>query len=224
MVANLEIKLDEKSKFPLILIPKLGWVQWLPVTKIQIEYFLSSYQDSAYDAVWYYDIIRTNPRISPNAISAENYFNAIATNVLPEDCRRFASWMGQGFRLMQTNEWIEMYKFAIHCDVDSKIMDQVTAGTSKRINTLLTKIEQASTEYYQSTKSEPRKLAQQMLLTQGVVEYVYSDSSGNRFGGHGVPHKKLISSMAKPDTIQPIANSAREMRMKHFGFRLIQKV
>lgn len=224
---NFTVSLDEKTRFPLIEIPNLNYkVQWLPVTKIQLEYFLSSVSDSAYDAQWYDRILQGNQRVSPGNIRSSNYWGAIATNVLPKECRRFAEWMGHKYRLMEGSEWLNLYNYTKQQPANLEFVKQITSmdGVNERTRLLIENIENASQQAFTRPKEE-RTLAHQMLALLGVIEYVYTDDARNQYGGLGDTPPQLFSSLAKPDTgVQQLTDPINGMRMQHYGFRLIQEV
>src|SRR4051794_29027663 len=103
---NLKFRLDDRTGFPMLHLPELnGYLHWLPVTKIQFEYFICDEPDDHFGEQWYAEIRRQNPRVSPNDVRAENYWHAFLTGITPQEARRFARWSGADYALPTLDEW-----------------------------------------------------------------------------------------------------------------------
>ena len=83
MTDTLTFFLDQRTHFPLVVVPGQDFALfWLPLTKVQIEYFLSETTDSQFDRAWYDGRLRNNPRITPEQLTAQTL------DCQPELCER----------------------------------------------------------------------------------------------------------------------------------------
>src|SRR3954470_13935987 len=106
----MEIKIHkDRVGFPMLQVEPDLYLHWLPITKIQFEYFLSDAYDRSFDIRWYEEVLGLNPRVTPAKISPANYWNAFLSGVLPAEAKRFAFWCGDGFRLPSAREWARAY-------------------------------------------------------------------------------------------------------------------
>jgi hypothetical protein len=221
---DLEIKLDRVG-FPTIFVSSIGmFMHWLPVTKIQIEYFLCSTSESTFNDAWYQDVLGYNPRISPGNINSSNYWESFVTGILPRDARTFARWCGESYNLPMSKEWFDAYSFLLTIPASEDHIQQVLAaeGLKPRVKTLIRNLE-TSTQQAEFELDGTRTLADQMLLRLGVMEYVYRDEHRNTYGGYGQTHSSFFPQMEVPrrDAPQHLNNPREGAQMKQYGFRLI---
>jgi hypothetical protein len=224
---QLEIVVD-KTGFPMVLVEPLGvYMHWLPITKIQIEYFLCSTRSPDYTEEWYSDL-RTdyNERVSPGAVTAENYWGSFLTGIMPKEAQQFASWLGPQFDMPTQNDWQEAYKFFKRTPAHAEHIEQLTAhaALNRRARTLIKNLDFSLRE----THFEPRgglTLADQMFMRMGVMEYVYLDERRSSYGGFGQTNSVFFGSLVTPDKGFPerLTHPLEGTRMRHYGFRLIQR-
>jgi len=224
---KLKIELD-RANFPMILIEPLNaYMHWLPVTKIQIEYFLSSTNDSSFNEDWYKNVLGFNDRVSPGSVTQANYWMALLTGILPRDAKRFAQWAGDGgLDFPSAQEWFATYEWLIGFPDDADHIEQLAADPRLKPRTiqLIRNLEQASKQdSFHLTGG--RHLCDQMLMRLGVMEYVYRDDLRNTYGGYGQTNNRFFGSIYEPmvDYPEPIANPRDGAQMKHYGFRLIRR-
>jgi hypothetical protein len=224
-IQDLKLRFD-KADFPMVEIPastpsKTFYMQWLPVTKIQLEYFLSDVGDSRFDSNWYESLLKFNERVAPGAAQMNNYWQLFATGILPIEARRFAQWCGRGFDLPTAEEWLMAWNYLSSIPASPDMVEYLTSQSKLRDRTkrLLNKLESILTE---STTSE-RMMIDQSLMRYGVMEYVYENNQRNSFAGFGQPSKLFFGTTFSPakGIAQLLANKTEGARMKQFGFRLI---
>lgn len=220
---NLDIILDPIG-FPLIRAGGL-YVHFLPVTKIQIEYFLCSTNETAYDEAWYTEVLGFNPRISPASITPANLIGVFVTGVLPRDARSFAQWCGTTYDLPTAAQWTTIFTTLNDVIIDARIaQDHIEQILSKdklnaRARTIITNIHHSISSKISAGRT--RSLSDQMLMRGGVMEYVYLNDQHNTYGGFGETKFSLFDpSKGHPETLN---NSREGARLRHYGFRLVKQ-
>jgi hypothetical protein len=224
-----KLKLDfDRANFPMVYVEPLNaYMHWLPVTKIQIEYFLSSTNDTSFNDDWYQNVLGFNDRVSPGAVTQANYWMAFITGILPRDARRFAQWAGEGsMELPTAQEWFTAYQYFMEIADDPDHIEQLATDSHIKPRTvqLIRNLEQAvKQDSFHLTGG--RHLCDQMIMRLGVMEYVYRDDSRNTYGGYGQTNNRFFGSIYEPmvDYPEPIANPRDGAQMKHYGFRLIKR-
>src|SRR5262245_13463491 len=95
---------NDRSGAPMIRVASIGaYVHWLPVTKLQFEYFLCDQPGNRFDQKWYDDVLKvhkqnepsgTGPaRVSPAMVRRDNYYRALLTGIRPTEIAPFISWL-----------------------------------------------------------------------------------------------------------------------------------
>jgi len=208
--------------FPMIRVDSRTFVHWLPVTKIQFEHFLCDAHDRSFDSGWYDQALKLNPRVTPKKITAANYWNALMSGVLPTEAQRFAFWCGDGYRLPSAAEWVRIYHFlSTQPPLD---LDQIDGlrNLPTRIGNLVRHTEAAAADAARRLAYE-RRLADQMLMRLGVLEWV---SAQERWGAMGEPFPDLCGNLLSPEVGEPAfphqpPDHPEIARLPCFGFRLI---
>lgn len=218
----------DPSGFPLIDLPELNFaIHWLPVTKIQIEYFLTVVNDSKYDQAWYEHLLsKYGERVSPSSARTSDYWNLFITGILPAEAQRFSQYCGRGYDLPTAAEWRDAFRILSNINASQEYLESVLETTNLRERTqrLIKKVE-SITSSESSQLDSPRKLADQMLMRLGIMEYVYEDDQRNTFAGFGQPSRGLGGILISPrDGIpQKLTNRTEGLRLKQYGFRLIKR-
>lgn len=221
-MAEITFKLD-KSGFPMVWIDTIeAYMHWLPVTKVQFEDFLCDAPDRHFDAEWYDEVLFLNPRISPNAIRANNYWQALLTGIKPGEIQDFARWCGNGFTIPTLKEWFDAYQLLKTLPPESSDVIKKMGKLRDRVKTVLARIDSASGKTILETSND-RTLADQMLMRMGVMEWVECpDNPRIRWGGMGQTNRNFHGSLFTPDHGQPnIPTNPGTDRLYHYGFRLI---
>lgn len=226
-MATFDIQLDQVG-FPLIWIESLNaYMHWLPVTKIQFEYFLCAEPDPQFDAQWYETLLKLNPRVSPQNLTNNNYWGALLSGILPAEAGHYARWCGTGYALPTLDEWRKAYNFLKTQPVQpqeilNQMKQQYSQKLSERVLRLLTQLETIQPRIWRDAELKPTSLADQMLMRMGVLEWVESNELRNHWGGMGQTHARFHGSMFTPDHGQPSRpNDPENVRLHHYGFRLL---
>lgn len=213
---------SDRTGFPMVWREEVGsYVHWLPITKIQFEYFLCDAPDAHFDAEWYDRVLALNPRVTPVEVSANNYWRALMTGVQPAESQRFASWCGPGFRLPSEAEWTALYWGVQTKPAENLITSGLLEGRDQRVRELLERIDSAVREASARMRRAP-SLAGQMLLRFGAMEWIRVGSPPSAWGAKGEPLPEFCGNLeslehsAVPLTADPGMN-----RFPAAGFRLL---
>lgn len=216
MIDTLTFFVDPQTHFPLIEVLGQDFALfWLPVTKIQIEYFLSDTPDSQFDRTWYDARLRSNPRIIPEQLNAQNLLQAFLTHISFYEACVFSQWYGKHFDLPTTEEWHRAQRafeqIAAHPNYVQQILNLPTIHPRARL--LVQACENTLPGYQRLRDPFERKLSHQLLLRAGILEYVYQDTSYNRCGACGSSLQTSRHSTSAQDTFQPLRNADTGDRM-----------
>jgi len=225
---DFKIELD-RTKFPMIWIEQGGFfMHWLPVTKVQIEYFLSSGSANAFSAVWYEDALDYNERVSPGLINAQNYWQAFITGIKPSEIHQFRAWMGD-YDLPTGDEWQTAYRALRNITADNQQIERLlaTPDLNRRAATLISNLKH-TIENLRTDLKGGRTTADYALMRLGVMEYVYRDDRRSTYGGYGQPNSTFFGTTETPDRDRPspqrLVDENEGAKMPHYGFRFIKRV
>lgn len=213
--------------FPMIFVEAGGfYMHWLPVTKIQVEYWLCSGSINAYDARWYGEVLDYNPRVSPGFVKSDNYWEAFVTGVTPSEIKQFITWLGRGYDLPTHEQWQTAYQYLKKEAADGQYIDNILAqpDINRRAKTLIKNINISINELRFDLRGG-RTLADQALMRMGIMEYVYRDDRRNTYGGYGQPNSTFFGTTETPDKGYPqrLIDEHYGAKMPHYGFRLIKQ-
>lgn len=213
---------SDATGFPMVWVDSIdAYLHWIPVTKIQVEYFLCAAPDPYFDAKWYDEILYLNPRVSPKNIRSHNYWNAFLSGIMPEEVQRFARWCGEGYSIPSLQEWFSAYEILKRLPAQPPtVIDQMDRLTD-RVRLLLTNLDSASRTALAEADYE-RTLADQMFLRMGVMEWVECRDHRSRWGGMGETAPRFHGSLFSPDYGQASnPNNPDKDRLYYYGFRLL---
>jgi|CXWL01.1.fsa_nt_gi hypothetical protein len=101
----MQIILD-RTGFPLVYIkPIKAYIHALPLSKIQFERYISDPGYGVEDIVTYENILKENPRISPNEDIREKPWRLFTTGLLPAEMSRYKAWQGANFDFATNVDW-----------------------------------------------------------------------------------------------------------------------
>ncbi|HEX3046625.1 MAG TPA: hypothetical protein VHY08_17850 [Bacillota bacterium] len=222
-MADLKFIID-KSGFPLVWVEPIGaFIHWLPVTKVQFEYFLCAVPDSRFDGAWYEEILRKNPRISPNEIKPDNYWGALLSGIRPGEAQSFVQWLGPEYGLPTLNEWVKTYQYFKTLPPQSAGIVNQMGELRERVKTLIGRLNSSSDQAVRGMGDE-RRLADQMLMRMGVMEWVECPEHRIHWGGIGQTHPSFHGGLYTPDHGEPVIPPNPETdRLYYYGFRLIRR-
>lgn len=203
----------DRSGFPMILIEKIGaYIHYLPVTKIQVERFACSVDRPDFDAAWYEELVRLNPRTSSTALNDKNLFGVWASGVLPAEAEAFCEWSAPAMRLPTHAEWMEAYFHLRQLPAQPVDWAGALPGLDPRTAHLLGHL----------PASRHANLAEQMYLRNGVFEFVELQNRDERWGGAGYVPLEIHSHTFNPDLGTFHApRSPESQRRSYYGFRAL---
>lgn len=219
------LKVDtDRCGFPIVWIDSIdAYLHWLPVSKVQFEYYLCAATDGRLDDKWYEGILELNPRITPAAVRRRNYWQSFLTGILPDEAQRFARWCGEDYELPSLSDWFSAYEaLREQPPVEVNWQEQVPA-VKPRILKLLEQVEKVSREIAKAAGA-PRSLADQMLMRYGVMEWVEVQNKRQTWGGMGQMVRDWVGLLVRPDKGIPVIPRNPEVeRVHYFGFRLLRR-
>lgn len=214
---------NDPTGFPMLWCEEVGaYVHWLPVTKIQFEYFLCAAPDAHFDAPWYDEILRLNPRISPCELGARNYWRALMTGLRPSEAQRFASWCGDDYRLPTEAEWSSIFHAARKVPPKNEPFAGMCEGASDRVQEILWRFDEVAPQIAQQMRCAP-SLGSQMLLQFGTLEWVQTGSPPSAWSVKGEPAPGFCGDLSIPGLpAEPLIADPESCRFAAAGFRLIR--
>jgi hypothetical protein len=210
----------DQAGFPLLWVDELtSYVYFFPVTKIQFETFICQVPDQRFDDHWYSEVTKLNQRTSPRLLTKDNYWQLCITGIRPDEIQCYQDWCNKDdfkyyvptpknwkelYQIVKNKEPVDLEEFALKKDLrfytSAKKLEEIVLGFCKRSNRAYT-------------------LADQMLMTFGVMEWVVIDPVKSRWGGMGEPHPKFYSIISSAD-IAIEAKSPLVDRLYSHSFRL----
>lgn len=221
-MAELQFVLD-RAGWPMLWVDAIqAYVHWLPITKLQAEYFLCSTGDSQFDERWYEDVLYLNPRITGDQVHDDNYWKAFLTGILPHEARCIAQWCDPQCRIPTLEEWLNIYQALKRLPAQAHALDMM-GPLRPRAQMLLERLDSVSREVAGSRSQ--RTLADQMLMRMGVIEWVDCPARHQRWAGLGQPIPRFVGGFFNPDRGQPheVLDPETE-RAFYFGLRLIRRM
>lgn len=155
---------DEQTGYPLVVFPGLPFeVGFLPLTWVQLEYFLVETQDRRFDAAWYQRRTEETLRTSPTAITPSNVEGLFVRGLTLQEVQMIGRWWGgDRFFVPAASEWQRVSDAAAQCDP----LDWRESAICTRARKTLEKLDAVA------INSDPRTLADQMLLLSDLREIV----------------------------------------------------
>lgn len=224
MTDTLTFFVDQRTHFPLVAVPGQDFALfWLPLTKVQIEYFLSETTDSQFDRAWYNERLRANPRITPEQLTAQTLWRAFLTHISFYEARVFSQWYGKGFDLPTTHEWHLAWQIFAEIPARPEYVQQILALPTlhPRARLLVQTCEDALPTYQRLRDPAERKLSHQLLLSAGILEYVYQDTLYNRCGFCGSTLQTGRQGIPDLNTFQTFRDVSVGERRSNLGLRPI---
>jgi hypothetical protein len=212
----MEIMLD-RTYYPMLWIENIkAYMHLLPITKVQFERYLAD-PNFVNNASFYNDMLLENPRISPQQITQENYWQVIITGVPPTEALRFATWLGTEFDLPTAEEWARasIYLQAVSLEHISLILEK-----SYETNPLFTlTFNRLRSNLLNKTTIDT------LLMNNGVMEWVKTGKRDKPWGGLGQPNRHLQVLFSPPSYKSPLIpyDYSNPSNIHYFGFRLLYR-
>jgi len=239
----------DRTGYPMIRSDALGvFVHWLPVTKLQLEWFLCDQPSNRFNQEWYERILgvhKSDPgRVSAALVTDRTYYRALATGLTPGEVEPFANWLARGdggqYELPTHKEWKILYdEFAAALPIELSYVTGLTDGAGKprltaRTRALVERMNQTAMRLpglgSRGAAAATPSLADQMLMRNGVMEWVQWRAADRHqdFGGRGYPYHDLVNNRrdftleAGPHDPGP-RYADTDSRLRGYGFRLIRR-
>jgi hypothetical protein len=213
----------DSTRFPMVHIEPIGYFHFLPVTKVQFEYYVCDRPNPGLDQAWYKDVLQLNPRVSPGRVQASNFYGAFMTAVLPAEAEEFAEWHAEAadapLDVPTADEWQAAYRSAAGQD-PAPADDVLQLDLAPRARTLLEGLARVTA----GLCPNGARLADRMFMRNGVMEWVRGDASvGRPWGAYGVPRFGGALDRTDPATAAPRWPADVHKRIRNYGFRLVRR-
>jgi hypothetical protein len=220
----------DRTGFPMIYVDVLGAeLQWLPLTKIQLEYFLCDRPGAQFDEGWYNELLRLNERVAPRQIRGDNYWGAFATGLKPHEAQTLADWYTEAndeqFEIPSNEDWFSAYQALRNLpEIDLRQFESLEL--SPRAQTVVHQVESAAKASLSRMGNSGRSLADQMLMRQGVLEWVTCNIPRSpEWGAFGQTNKRFHGHLYTPDLGKPnFPADAENQRYRPNGVRLLRRL
>ena len=222
MMVQLTFRVDPRTHFPLVEVPGQAFALfWLPLTKVQIEYFLSDTIDSQFDRAWYRERLRTNPRVASENLVAQNLMQAFITDITFYEARVFSQWHGRGYDLPTTEEWHQALHTFETVAAHPSFVEQIMALSDlhPRARLLVQACEKALPTYQRMRDLAERRLSHQLMMSTGILEYVYQDATHTRCEACGSSLQVMRSGLPGQNTTMALQHPDQGDRMAALGVR-----
>ena len=222
MTVPLLFRVEPRTRFPLIEVPGQDFALfWLPLTKVQVEYFLCDTIDSQFDRAWYGKRLQKTRRVSPEQLVARNLPQAFITDITFHEARIFSEWYGPGYDLPTTEEWHRALRAFEAVAAHSAYVEQILAlpDLHPRARLLIDACEKALPSYQQVRDLSERKLSHQLMMSLGILEYVYQDATRTRCEACGTSFQVMRSGPPDQSTVLALRHPDQGERMAVLGVR-----
>ena len=232
---------DPESRFildraggPMIWVPPLkAYLHLLPVTKLQFERFLAEQPGGSFDFKWYDAVLGLDAektgRVAPHAVKAGNYWQAFLTGIRPDEARVYAQWCeedgGDEYAVPTQVEWWTAYEYLKQQDALPDVPRPFqNLALSSRMSELIERLEIVNGKLPKLVP-DSRKLAEQMYLRNGILEWVACSTLGKpEWGGFGQPAASFLGTMYSLERGTPnFQRDALATRTAGYGFRLLRR-
>lgn len=221
------VRIEEKTRFPLISVPGTNYeFAWLPLTKIQVEYFLCQTPDSQFDRSWYQECLKGSPRVTMEQLGFDTVRHVFMGNLLFQEARILSRYWGRDFDLPTMEEWRKALVAFDQVEARDDFIEEIVAmpDLHPRARLLLHRVEQILKDEPRPRSRSTRFLSHQLLMRSGIAEYAYKDEYRNvpvacgslrRFSDReGSFEESFVTQLRRADWGERVPN---------LGFRLIAR-
>ena len=216
----------DPAGFPMVWVEAIAaWMQWLPLSRLELERYLSAARDRRIDQAWYGRLLAMNLAVAPSRIDSGSYVEALLTRIVPAEAERFAAGLGEGFALPTVEQWRRAWS-ALTALPAERGLPAVFArlGLEEPVRELLARIESAHLSFVATTRPRrQRTLADQMLMRYGVFEWAWRSEPPGRWVGIGEPRPVLGVALGSPDRGPAVPDRPETFRSYLYGCRLIRR-
>lgn len=215
----------DRTGFPMIWVDALNaYIHFMPVTKIQFEYFICHKPRRRFDEEWYNIVMDHNPRVAPQSIGREDYAEAFMTAITPDEVQLYADWCGRDYSIPTRDQWFRAYT-AMQERPPIAVYDSLVSELElrERAATVLQCLDREMAML--SPRAQERNLADQMMMRGGIFEWAIDERERPPWVGMGKPHSSFVPgffdlSRGNP-TFRP--RHPETDRLFQIGFRLLKK-
>jgi hypothetical protein len=214
----------DRYGFPTIHIEPAGvFVQFLPMTRSQFEFYLADHPSPAMDMGWYDLRLRDHPRVDPSSVDERNYAGLFTTGVLPFEAQQVADLFGANqfengtVSLLDLATWQAIFQHA----VATPAVDLGPVRANPKLSPFARQILERLAPVVDRIGRGVPTLADQMFLRHGVHEIVERTPKGSAYCVIGYPAARFNTLLAAdPNAPQP-TNISPHLPSASHGFRLV---
>lgn len=219
------VSVEPKTRFPVVGVPGTNYaLAWLPMTKLQIEYYLCETMDSQFDRNWYQACLQRSPRVSMEELNADTVRQAFIGNLLFHEARRLSREWGRYFDLPTLEEWRTALLAFDQVEAQDDFVAEVLAlpALHPRARLLLHRVEAIVKSESRSQTIGARPFSHQLLMRSGILEYTYADESRNACVACGSPRRFSARERTfEEGFVTRLLRADIGERRPNLGFRLI---
>jgi hypothetical protein len=215
----------DRTGFPMLWMPRIAaFVHALPVTKVQLELFLSDARDAHLDKDWYFGLHEANQRVTARDVNSTNYWRAFATGLTPNQAERYATWCGPDYRLPTEQEWFTAFGELQTFEPALLYELRESLELRQRARDLVRYLGWALDEVA-SSMDRPATGEVLTAMRYGVLEWVTSEGRrSGRFTALGEPNPTFFGNLLSPERGEVLrVSEPSKTNHRAFGFRLVYR-
>jgi hypothetical protein len=198
----------DRSGYPLIFVePLQSYVHLFPVAKAQFERFIAAETQSGWGDEKYAEVLKLNPRASYRAADQTKYERLFVTAVRPDEVKSFSSWLGDGYELPDTQQWLTCYDW-----LEQQPLTSPPPGLAEDALAIWQIV---------FARQSMRTFLDLSLMCDGVKEWVKVKGQTERHGGLGCPTRRFHTLSRDPRKLVTVTTT--EDRLQAYGFRLLMR-
>jgi hypothetical protein len=180
------LTVDSPTGFPLVTFPCLPvQIGLLPLTWVQLEYFLTETSDRRFDAAWYQRRVQEVQRATTSALRPGQTDALFVRGLTIAEIQGIGRWWGgERFFVPTAQEWQQV----ADATMQSAPLDWRAVSVQSRASLVLEKLETLAA----TASADARTLADQMIMRGGMRELVMYSSDSAAAAAITVPPQRTM--------------------------------
>ena len=197
----------DRTGYPMVYVPTIdSYVQLFPLSKPQLERFLTEYGTLSRGDVWYRDLLTVSPRTAIRDIESAHYESHFATGLLFPEVQQIVRWYGPAYRIPSVEQWQAARDWLAQQppSVLPAALETTMARTALKLWHVLLRV------------LSPQSLLDLSLMRRGIIEWVRDDK--DEIAGMGEPRQGFYPGFHT----NPFAPTSTTRRSRLWGCRLLR--